>query len=311
MEQYKLLQLKTPRIGMIHLSNVNSDFCYNADRCKNCYLLANTVDNEDCMYGRDFYHNRDCVDCDHVFRCTLCYETINCKNCYNCNHMQDSESSSDCLYGYDLRGCINCTGCASLRNKEYCLFNEQLSPSVYREKVALLKSEEIRKKFDEVKEKTPRVYSVSTNSENFIGNYVHHCKNAYEAFDTVECQDVGYVSEIKSCKDCWDIFVLEYSELCYNISSCHKMYNCNCCFFSAESKDCEYSELMLNSEHCFGCVSLHHKKYHILNKPYSEEEYFKEVARLKEEMKKEGILGELWMPPTYPLEDTVAAWDVM
>ena len=162
-----------------------------------------------------------------------------------------------------------------------------------------------------MKLKTPRLYSIQSNSENSIGNYIHHCQNAYMAFDAVECQDVGYIAEAKSIKDSWDIFVLEYSELCYNLSSCHKMYNCNCCFFSSESKDCEYSELMLNCDHCFGCVSLHHKKYHILNKPYSEEEYFKEVARIKEEMKGEGVLGELWLPSTYPEKDTVLMWEVM
>ena len=296
---------------MIQLSNVNSDFCYNADRCKNCYMLANTVDNEDCMYGRDFYHNRDSVDCDHVFRCTLCYEGVNIKNCYNCDYLQDCESCTDCRYGYDLKGCRNCVGCASLRNKEYCLFNQQLSPSVFNEKVKELSDEAIFDGFGNVKLKTPRLYSIQSNSENSIGNYIHHCQNAYMAFDAVECQDVGYIAEAKSIKDSWDIFVLEYSELCYNLSSCHKMYNCNCCFFSSESKDCEYSELMLNCDHCFGCVSLHHKKYHILNKPYSEEEYFKEVARIKEEMKGEGVLGELWLPSTYPEKDTVLMWEVM
>ena len=299
---------------MVQLNNVNSDYCYNADRCKNCYLLSNTVDNEDCMYGRDFYHNRDCADCDHVFRCTLCYESINCQNCYNCDHLQDSVSSTDCFYGYDLRGCRNCFGCAGLRNKEYCLFNEQLLPSVYREKVAdLLKGDvgELLRRFEEVKLKSPRVYAESVNSENFVGDYVNHCQNAYQVFDAVECQDIGYCAEIKGSKDCWDIFVLEYSELCYNVSSCYKMYDCNCCFFSAESKNCEYSELMFNCEHCFGCVSLHRKKYHILNKSYSEKDYFAEVERIKDELKSEGVYGELWLPPSYPEEDTVAVWEVM
>lgn len=84
LDDYKTLQLKTPRVGMIHLKQTNSEFCYNIDECKNCYLLANAVKNEDCMYGRDFYNNQDCVDCDHILNCTLCYEVINCHYCYNC-----------------------------------------------------------------------------------------------------------------------------------------------------------------------------------------------------------------------------------
>jgi len=312
-EDYAQLQLKIPRIGMIQLINTNSDYCYNADRCKNCYMLANTVNNEDCMYGRDFYHNKDCVDCDHIFKCTLCYESINCKNCYDCNYLQDCENSSNCEYGYDLRGCKDCFGCSSLRQKQFCIFNKQYSQDEYEKllpeaKKTHQKSEE---NFEKVKLETPRVYCVQRNSENFFGNYIDHSKNAYHAFDVVECEDIAYTAEAKSLKDCCDIFVLEYSELCYNISSCHKMYNCNCCFYSAESKNCEYSELLFNCENCFGCIALHHKKYHILNQPYEPEEYFRKVAEIKKELLSQNLYGILTIPPTYPQEDTVENWTTM
>jgi len=194
-DSYAQLQLKTPRIGMIQLKHINSNYCYNIDECKNCYLLANAVKNEDCMYGRDFYNNQDCVDCDHILNCTLCYEVINCRYTYNCAHMQDSENCSDCEYGYDLRGCRNCFGCASLRNKEYQIFNIQYKPEEYKTRLTELKNslsnpagkEKIEKLFEEVKFKTPRVYCVQTNSENFFGNYIDHCQNTFFAFDVVEC----------------------------------------------------------------------------------------------------------------------------
>jgi len=37
---------------------------------------------------------------------------------------------------------------------------------------------------------------------------------------------------------------------------------------------------------------LRHKKFHILNKPYSEEEYFKKIAKIKEELLSEGLVSE-------------------
>lgn len=317
LDDYKTLQLKTPRVGMIHLKQTNSDFCYNIDECKNCYLIANAVKNEDCMYGRDFYGNTDCVDCDHILNCTLCCETINCHYCYNCSHLQDSENCHDCEYGYDLKGCRNCFGCASLRNKEYYIYNTSYHPDEYKKKLEEIKknakesTEEIGKHFEETKFKTPRVYAVQTNSENFFGNYINHSQNAYEAFDVLECQDVGYIAEAKYIKDSYDIFVLEHGELCYNISSAHIMHNCNCCFFSTSCSDCEYSELLFNCDYCFGCIALHLKKYHILNKPYKKEEYFKEVAKIKEELRSQGLYGELIIPPSYVLEDTVGSWRVM
>jgi len=313
-EDFSQLQLSTPRIGMIQLKHVNSAFCYNIDECKNCYLLANAVVNEDCMYGRDFYNNQDCVDCDHILNCTLCYEVINCRYVYNSNQMQDSENCSDCEYGYDLKGCRNCFGCASLRNKEYHIFNIQYKPDEYKEKLAELNAkpkEEIEKLFDEVKLKTPRVYCVQLNSENFFGNYIDHCQNTFYAFDVVECQDAAYIYESKTCKDSYDIMVLEDSELCYNISSCHIMHNCDCCYFATSCSDCHYSELLFNCDHCFGCVGLHLKKYHILNQPYKPEEYFARVAEIKKELLSQNLYGVLTIPPTYPIEDTVGSWRVM
>ena len=311
LEDYKELQLKTPRIGAIHLKHTNSDFCYNIDECKNCYLLANAVVNEDCMYGRDFYGNQDCVDCDHILKCTLCYEVINCRNCYNSTHLQDSENCTNCDYGYDLRQCKDCFGCSTLRNKRFHIFNEPYSEEDYKKHIAEIEKlppEKIEKHFQETKLKTPRLYCVQTKSENFFGNYIDHCQNTIYAFDVVNLQDCGYVYESKDQKDSYDTMVNEEGELNYNICSTHVMNNCTCCFFAANCSDCEYSELTFNCDNCFGCIGLHHKKYHILNKPYSKEDYETRVAQIKQELRDQNLYGVLTIPPTYPLEDTVGSW---
>jgi hypothetical protein len=310
LEDFAALQLKTPRIGMIQLIQTNSDFCYNIDKCKNCYLLSNAVENEDCMYGRDFYGNQDCVDCDHVLKCTLCYEVINCKNCYDSNNLQDSENCNNCSYGYDLRMCKDCFGCATLRNKQFYIFNEPYSEEEYRKRTAELSqlpAKEIQKQFQEVKLKTPRVYCVQTKSENFLGNYIHHCQNTYYCFDVVNSQDCGYNYESKDQKDSYDTMVNEEGELNYNLCSTHIMNNCTCCFFTANCSDCEYSELLFNCKDCFGCISLHHKQYCILNKQYSEKDYKSRVAEIKQELRDQNLYGVLTIPPTYPLEDTVGS----
>lgn len=303
------LQLETPRIGQIRLKNVNSEYTAQSDQCKNCYMLANAITNEDCMYGRDFYGDTDCTDCDHIRDCTLCYECLNCERCYSCDYLQDSENSTDCRHCYDLKGCRNCLGCAGLRNKEYHIFNKPYMPEEYKWKVSKLTGGEIAEGFLSAQLSSPRVYSVQVNSENFSGNYVYHCQNAHECFDVVECQDVGYLVECKKLKDSYDVTILEDSELCYNISSSHIIHNCNCCYFCVTSSDCDHSELLFDCKHCFGCISLHHKSYHILNKPYSKEEYFEKAAEIKAQLG--ALYGEMLIPPTYDSSDTVIVWPVM
>ncbi len=305
LEEYRKLQLKTPRLSTFILNSVNSDYCYNTKDSKNCYLIANAVKNENCMYGRDFYDNTDCVDCDHVKTCTLCYECLNCNNCYNCDYLQDSLNCNDCSYGYFLKGCRDCVGCVGLKQKRFYIFNVAYSEAEYRSKVAGLTADETAKSFEDLKRRIPRVYATQIDSENCSGDDVFYSRNINGAFQVQECQDGGYLMECKKVTDSWDITVLEQAELCYQISSCHVMHNCNFCFFCVECSDVEFGECLMSCQHCFGCISLHRKKYHILNEPYSAEEYFKKVAELKDQLREQGMYGQMLIPPTFPLEDTV------
>lgn len=307
-QEFEALKAKMPRIGSVRLQPINSEYTHNTGQCKNCYLIANAVKNEDCMYGRDVYSSSDCIDCDHILSCTLCYECLNGKNCYDCTYLQDSQDCQNCDYGYDLKGCRNCLGCIGLRQKEFHIFNEPYSKETFFEKKKTLRPAEIKARFEELKKKVPRKYAELIDTENCLGDYILHSKNAYQCFDVVECEDIGYCVESKKLKDCWDIFVLEESQLCYDCSSNHILTNCNFCFMCVSSTDLEYCELVFNSKFCFGCVSLNHKEYHLLNQPYPRNDYFKKVREIKGELQKEGSYGRRYLTPTYPIEDTVSAW---
>lgn len=310
-KELESLQAASPRLGLLQINPINSSYNFAVQNVKNCYRIANAVDNEDCMYGRDIYNCADCVDGDHILKCTLCYGCLNCTNCYNGNFLQDCEDCTDCSYGYDLRGCTNCFGCAGLRKKQYYIFNKPYSKEEYAEKIKKLTREEIQQGLDAVKMEVPHIYSFQTSSENGVGNYIHHSKNAFYCFDVVNCQDVGYLMESKQLKDSYDITILEDAELCYEISSSHALNNCNFCYMCVNSSDLTYCEFVNNSKFCFGCMSLNHKEYQILNTQYSKDDYFKKVAEIKDQLKSQNLYNRKFLPSTYPFEDTVATWDMM
>lgn len=307
-QELEKLKDKMPRLSSIILTSVNSDYNYAVENQKNCYLLANAVNNEDCMYGRDIYGSADCVDCGHIRKCTLCYECLNCSNCYDSSYLQDCEDSQNCDFGYDVKGCKNCIGCVGLRKKEFHIFNEPYSKEDFSAKKKLLKQDEIKPRFEELKTKVPRKFAELIQVENCFGDYIYHSRNAYHAFDVVECQDIDYVVESKKLKDCYDITILENSELCYDISSSHVLTNCNFCFQCTYSSDLEYCELVFNSRYCFGCISRNHAEYEILNEKYSRDEYFKKVREIKEQLKREETYGRQYLTPTYPVTDSVVSW---
>jgi len=102
-------------------------------------------------------------------------------------------------------------------------------------------------------------------------------KNCYLVFEANYCENSAYCVETAYLKDCYDNSHLAKCELCYEnflSSGCYKT------FFSADCSDCQevlFSLNCINCSNCFGCVNLRHKKYHIFNKPYSKEEYFKKL----------------------------------
>lgn len=310
-EEYRKLQLKTPRLSTFTLTSTNSDYCFNVDQVKNLYLIANGVKDQDCMYGRDFYDCSNCLDCDHIKDCSLCFGCINCRNCYNCDFLQDSESSTDCSYGYYLRSCKSCVGCVGLIHKEFCIFNVQYPKEDYFKKLKTLSKQEIKTEFKKLQTQVPRLNLSIVNCENCSGNCIYNSQNIGESYDVYDSQDCGYLLESKKLKDCYDITVLEGSEQCYQICSSHLLNNCNFCYFCTFSSDLEFCECVISSENCFGCISLHRKKYCILNRQYSKEEYFKITAEIKADLRAKNFYGKMLIPPTFPRGETVAIWDRM
>lgn len=301
-----------PKAAMFNLVNQNSPYGNYTDRCKNCYLLSNAFQNEDCYYGRDFHFNKNCVDCDHCHYNELLYESLDCRHCYNSSFLQDCENCTDCDFCFDCRGCRNCFGCAGLRQKEYCLFNEPLTKEQYFTEVKKWKAKnhsEIWEALEKVKEKVPHLYSHQINTENCFGDYIKNSKNVFYSYGVEESQDIFHSFEVFKSADCCDMSFGEYAELNYECFSAFKMKNSNFCTVCWESSELEYCAYVFRSHHCFGCVFLNHKEFNILNKPYEKEAWHKKVAEIKDQLKADRSYGRWAWPSTYPVEDTVAAWE--
>lgn len=302
----------TPKAAMYNLVNQNSPFGNFMDECKNCYLVSNAHNNEECFYGRDIYRSKNCVDCDHTHDNELLYECLDCRNCYNGNFLQDCEQCTDCEYCFDCRGCRNCFGCVGLRQKEFYIFNEPVPREEYASRVLEWKRKgqrAISEKFEQLKEKIPRLFSRQINVEEVRGDYIKNSKHVWDSFVVQESQDIFHSFEVDRSFDCCDISFAGYTELSYECYSDWRLKNSNYCSVCWESSDLEYCANVFRSRNCFGCVFLNHREFHILNKPYEREAYFKKVAEIKEQLKREGTYGKWFWPSTYPIEDTVAVWE--
>lgn len=138
-------------------------------------------------------------------------------------------------------------------------------------------------------------YARIINSENCMGNHILYSKNCTECFEVSKCENLKYVSyvpnDVRFAMDgmaLWDNAELVYD--CISVSSYSTLFSNNVW----ESDNVMYSDTLKCCSHNFGCASLKHKKYCILNKQYSEEEYSVLGIKILEHMKETGEWGEFF-----------------
>ncbi|MBT3864644.1 hypothetical protein HOF67_01285 [Candidatus Peregrinibacteria bacterium] len=287
---YRELVHREPHISVHVWLSDNSDYCDQIDRCKNCYLVFNSLQSEDCMYMYDSRWSKNCSDISYCNHSELCYDSLDLEKCYNCDHCQDCTNSNDCQYSYDLRNCNNCLGCAGLRHKNYHIFNKPYSKKEYEEltKKLLKNPGKIEKQLEKLCLEIPHVALHTQNTENCFGNYVVNSKNSYCIFKTHNLEDCMYMHDTQREKDCMDCFVGNESELAYGCTENSKIYNCNFSYWCANNIDCEYMMYSFSCKNCFGCFNLKHKEYRILNKQYTKEEYEKLLPEIKKSLREKG-----------------------
>ncbi len=277
---------------MMHCENCDyNSFLY---KSKDCYLCFASSRIEDSFYTDTCISCKDSCDISYCDDCELCYDCLDCEKCYGCVSSQDLTNCTDCQFCFDCIGCSDCFGCVGLRRQKYHLFNEKLTKEEYGKQIkdpAILK--QAHQKLEELKLKWPHLYMRGHSNENVFGDYNTNSKGCYMAFGGNKNEDCLYLyDEVYGNHDCADITHTHNSELCTNTGSCDYAYNCDDCFIIVSCRDCAHCNFCEQCEYCFMCANLKHKKFHILNEPYSEEDYHKKVAKIEDELKRENLESE-------------------
>ncbi len=305
-DQWLELRNKVPRISMLNINGINSDYCNNVEDHKNCYLVFAAQLNEDCMYGRLMYRSKFAFDSDFIQDSELCYECIDCRKCHKCLFSENCEAGIELLFCFDMRNCQNCIFSTNLRNKSYHIFNKPVSKEEYEaKKKGVLSSyeklEEAKRQFAELKSQSLVKFSHQIKCKNATGDYLYNCHDLLSGFDVENAKNCKYLADTEGPIDSMDLNNTYYKpELCLDSMGMLQTYNVKHCVYVFYASDVEYSDSVNNSASCFGCVGLRKKKYCILNKQYSKEDYEKLKEKIVESMKKEGVYGDFFPPELSP-----------
>ncbi len=304
--QFKELQSRVPRIGLLSLNSVNSEYTNNSADNKNCYILFAAEKNEDCYYGRLVQSSKSVVDAAFVYESELCYECVDCVKCYHCLWSERCQASSDLLLCFDVRDSNHCIFSTNLRHKSYCIGNVQYSKEEYeKEKKAILSSwasiEAAKKQFEELKGQTIVKYAFQTKCKDATGDYLYNCHEGRMLFDTRNAKHTRFLADAEDPIDCWDLNNAYYKpELCYDIMGTLQSYNCKHCSFVFYARDMQYSDNCYNTKDCIGSIGLKKGEHCVLNKAYEKEEYERLKAQIVASLKAEGLYGSFFPPELSP-----------
>jgi hypothetical protein len=301
-EQFKELQLKVPRPSLTVAQLENSPFVNQCWYSKNCHLCFDMGFVEDALYCYGSYHSNNVVDNDSIRDCELCYGLLDCQKCYNSVVLKDCSNCHDAYFSFDCKGCEKIAFCSNLRNKKNFIFNKQVTGEEFQKFINEFKKasrQNFQKYLHEFKtqvlNKAIHKLDHNLNTEDCTGDYILNSKNCYDSYLCDSSQDIRYCMRMD--EKIYDSMDLD------NCSICELGYNCMCMngmnvkystYTYMDASDCSYCDITMFSSDCFGCIGLQHKKYCILNKQYSKEEYQALLPRVIEHMKKTGEWGEFF-----------------
>ncbi|MDP2630524.1 MAG: hypothetical protein Q8P56_03895 [Candidatus Uhrbacteria bacterium] len=262
---------------------VNSDYVNNCAGAKNSYLCfagplvensAYCVINNNVKEGFDLYescHSQLCYDSYMVDEAFRVFFSVNCEDC------------SDIWFSRNMVGCSDCFGCINLRNKKYHIFNKEVSKEDYKKFMDEFKSgsfktvAEMRKKAEDFWMRHPKRFALAINSVDSTGEHIERTKNAKECYSVHEAENVKFCQFIEDVSDSYDQTRVGFpsSQIYESVAVGFEADSVKFSVYALTSvNNLEYSFWSAGSSDLFGCTGLRKKKYCILNKQYSKEEYY-------------------------------------
>jgi hypothetical protein len=292
--QWKELRDIFPLQALSNSNAVNSDYCNVAEDSRNSYLCSGSWRIEQTFYSNRMANIKDSSDLYLAYRSELCYDDLVIYDCYHVLYSLNCKNCVDSYFLYDCHGCINCFGCTNLRSKSYCMWNEQLTREEYIKRLQEMDMTdfrvvmELKKKFSFLCLNAIHRFAVQIKTINSSGDNLEGTKNCKECFDANgSIEDSKYLHHsVEHIKDNYDSgpgvgdIELGYEIFDTGVGGYRNLF----CSVVYSSNNTEYCFNCYGCSNLFGCLGLRNKKYCILNKQYSKEEYEILVLKIKEQM---------------------------
>ena len=299
-EQFFELFNQVPRIGISNRGE-NSDYCNWSLDFKDSYMCVSGIESESCSFCYFTSFSFQCVDCSNLSHCQFCYDCIDGLRLYECISCQDCEDCHSLTACKNCISCNDCIGCVGLYKKQYHVFNQAYSKQDYlafKEKLFPLNRNSVLgviDKREQLASKSTFKYYHGHSNDNFIGDYITHCRDVFRSFDISESEEVSFSHNCpRKCQSSYDCCFCPDAELLCEVISASGGYKQVSTMYCWDSSNIFYSDHCMSCSHILGSIGLRNKKYCIINKQYSADEYQSLSTKIIEQLKAENIWGEFF-----------------
>lgn len=299
-EQFAELLQVVPRFNFMNTQSENCSYSNFTFQSKNCYMVFGCVQDEDSAYGHIVWNSKDCFDGLYLYKSELCFECTDSIGCYRLFWSQDCESCSDSIGLFGCQSVTNSIGCVGLKQKSYCIFNEQKTKEEYAAFLAAhpltdpKSLEMVLNKREELRRSLPQRHFFGFRNENVSGNHVYNARNVHDSFNVQGGENSRFIYASRNAKDCYDMAFAPDIEQCYQSLTTLGSNRAFFCHLGQHCSDAYYSDSCFNAHNIFGCAGLKSGEFCILNKQYSKEDYETLRDKIIAHMKKTGEWGEFF-----------------
>ena len=305
-KQYKKVELAVPHQSLFKDPKaIDSDYVISGTSSKNCYYMGVPYFSENIYYGHLAVSSKDCINIFESMECEKCFDIMLSIKGYNLIFCVDITECVDSAFLYDCKNCSDCFMSSNLRHKKYYFYNQRFSKEAYKNKIKEINLgsrrvyEKHKKEFGKMLSNTIYKNVINLRASDCLGSGMVNSKNCFQSFNNFNCENNRYASSADRATDSMDVYGMNHASELYETAGVGPASKSKFSVSCRQVVEVEYSSECNNCENCFACFGLKNKKYHIFNKEYTKEEYWKKVDELKTKMLERGEYGEF-----FPLKDS-------
>jgi len=298
LRQFRELQLQIPLAPTRNYIKPENSLVFSSYGDQNSYFVGASRSKES-FFGSASFDIENSAEFFVSSKVTSSFNIVHSQRIHNCRYVRECFDCLNSSFLFDCRNCEFCFGAINQRNKKYVFFNQQLTQEAYEIEIAKIDLssreiiEQINKRFAELA-LSQGIWPENFNEgcQNCLGEYLRDCKDNRFCYQMVQSNN-NYYSAFSSLPTENSAFTGGSGlQNCYSCCPCGKSNDCKFVGWGSQCHACEYCLNCEDCEYCFGCVGLKRKNFCILNRQYTEEEYWSLVDSIKCQMLQTGEYGE-------------------